>query len=221
MISSYISGDLHMPMKFSLLKYLNPIFVETGTARGDGVEKALNTRFNKIYSIELKEEFYERCTRRFEKHIQKGKVEILLGDSTIRLADILKKIDSRATFWLDAHYSGARSARGNEDVPLMRELDLISKHHIKNHTILIDDVRCFGRRGNVDWSNISLDGVIKALKKINPNYSISYENGYVQNDVIVADIQRFNWYKILSKPEEALALLRSKIKSFLKMLINR
>lgn len=141
-----------MSMNFSLLKYWNPIFIETGTSRGNGVKKALKDRFKKIYSIELKKKFYDECKIKFKKEIQKGKVELFLGDSAICLADILKQIDCRATFWLDAHYSGADTdtAKGAEDVPLMRELDLISKHHIKNHTILIDDVRLFGKNDGVD-----------------------------------------------------------------------
>ena len=100
----------------------------------------------------------------------------------------------------------------------MRELDLIAEHHIKNHTILIDDVRCFGRDGVVDWSTVSLDLVVEALRKINPAYAISYEQGITRNDVLVADIQEFRWCKLFSKPEEAVTLLRTNIQRVLKRL---
>jgi len=183
-----------MTMHFSLSKYWNPIFIETGTRSGDSVKRALENQFKKVYSIELKKQFYEECLCRFEMEIQEGKVELLLGDSVSRLADVLRQVDVRATFWLDAHWSGPKTptAKGDIDVPLIKELDLIARHRIKDHTILIDDVRLFGGddRGGVDWSNVQEEAVISILKSINPNYHIFYEQGHVSNDVVVAQIQR-------------------------------
>jgi hypothetical protein len=168
---------------FSLLKYWNPIFIETGTYYGDSVKAALSARFKKIYSIELNDKLYKDCKDKFKKEINEGRVKILLGDSSICLPMILKEINQRATFWLDAHYSSGNTERGSVDVPLMMELGAISKHDIKNHTILIDDVRLFGSKGSEDWSNVSLNSVIKTLKEINPCYAISYEKGFCKNDV--------------------------------------
>ena len=135
-----------MSMNFILSKYRNPVFIETGTGEGGGVERALRSRFGKIYSIELSEKRYKNCSLRFKEDIQEGRIELFLGDSADCLDSILKRVDSRATFWLDAHYSGpeTESVRGDEDVPLMRELEVISKHYIKDHTIMIDDLRIFG-----------------------------------------------------------------------------
>lgn len=45
-----------MPLKFDLKKYLNKNFVESGTYKRDGIQKALNAGFQKIYSIEVKKE---------------------------------------------------------------------------------------------------------------------------------------------------------------------
>ncbi|MBT4521102.1 MAG: hypothetical protein HOC23_13960 [Halieaceae bacterium] len=181
-----------MTMKFGLSKYWNPVFVETGTRSGDGVAQALKSKFGKIYSIELNETFYRECQYRFSKEIQEGKVELLLGDSARLLSQVLRQVKVSATFWLDAHWSGPKTvtARGDIDVPLARELDLIARHNIKDHTILIDDVRLFGGgdRDGVDWSNIQEEAVISALKEINPDYKIGYENGHVANDVLVAKI---------------------------------
>ena len=182
-----------MTIHFSLSKYWNPIFIETGTRSGHSVERALENGFEKIYSIELNERFYEECRNRFEKKIQEGKVELLLGDSVKRLPDILRRVDVRATFWLDAHWSGPSTptAKGDVNVPLMRELDVIAGHHIKDHTILIDDVRLFDGddRDGVDWSNVQEESVISILKNINSDYEISYEQGHVSNDVLVAQIR--------------------------------
>lgn len=189
-------------MNFNLLKYWNPIFIETGTFHGNAVKAALSARFKKIYSIELKEEFYNECKYKFRKEIKKGKVKLFLGDSSTCLPKILEEVSQNATFWLDAHYSSGNTARGPVDVPLMMELDAISKHTVKNHTILIDDVRLFDSKGAEDWTNVSLDSVIKTLKKINPNYSISYEKGFCKNDILVAQISRYRFLKILGRIEE-------------------
>lgn len=193
-----------MSMNFSLLKYRNPVFVETGTNMGYGVRCAVDAGFKKIYSIELSRDLYGKCNLMYKKEIQKGNVELFLGDSGVLLADVLKKVDSRATFWLDAHYSGpgTDTVQGDEDVPLFRELNIIEKHHVKTHTILIDDVRDFGGNDGVNWSAIRLDSVVEKLKKINPDYRIFFERGSIPNDVLVAEIPGFRWHKILGKSLE-------------------
>ena len=82
-----------MSINFSLLKYCNPIFTETGMGEGDGVKKALRSRFKKIYSIELSAKRYEGCSIRFKREIQRGQAELLLGDSAERLDSILRRIN--------------------------------------------------------------------------------------------------------------------------------
>ena len=42
-----------MPINFNLKKYKNSVFLETGTYQGDGIKKALEAGFEKIYSIEI------------------------------------------------------------------------------------------------------------------------------------------------------------------------
>jgi len=187
-----------MSINFSLLKYRNPVFVETGTNKGYGVQCALNACFGKIYSIELSKELYEKCKAKFANQVQNGKVELLLGDSSVKLIDVLKQLSQRATFWLDAHWSAdnPETVRGDIDVPLMKELELIHKHCVKTHTILIDDVKAFGKTDKEDWSNVQLDLVIKKLKSINSGYKIFFEKGKVANDVLVAEIPRFSLLKI-------------------------
>ncbi|MCZ7667771.1 MAG: hypothetical protein M5U34_11425 [Chloroflexi bacterium] len=60
------------------------ILVETGTYFGDMVE-AMKTDFDKIYSIELSEEFYRQAKLRFK---DAAHVEIIQGDSGIELETI-------------------------------------------------------------------------------------------------------------------------------------
>jgi hypothetical protein len=175
-----------MAINFDLKKYINPVFVETGTYMGNGIESALSAGFEEIFSIEISPTFHKKATARFQKQIKQGKVNIILGDSSVCLTSILEKLHYRATFWLDAHFSGGDTGKGSKDVALLEELDAISKHPIKDHTILIDDVRLFGTKQGEDWSGVTLCQVLEKLKTIDESYQISYENGVVERDVLVA-----------------------------------
>jgi predicted nucleic acid-binding protein len=62
----------------------------------------------------------------------------------------------------------------------------IKNHKIKNHTILIDDVRMFN---TIEWNNIGHDNVIKLIMEINENYKISYyDSPHGNNDILLAKI---------------------------------
>lgn len=158
------------------------IFVETGTAGGEGVYMALNADFEEIYSIEFSQELYSLAQRRLQ---HKPNVHLYLGDSGDTLQMLLPIIQEPALFWLDAHYNGSGLGRIEEKCPLIRELNAIGAHPIKTHTIVIDDVRCFGTS---DFDFLPLSKVIDCIKHINPNYEIFFQDGYTKNDVLVAKI---------------------------------
>lgn len=162
--------------------YPNPIFIETGSLWGHGIQKALDVGFQKIYSIELAPKYFEHCCNRFANY---PNVQVLFGDSSIVLSQLLKSIHAPVTFWLDGHFSNDDTAKGKTNTPLMMELEQIRKHPIKTHTILIDDIRYFGT-STLDF--ITLEEVVMKLKEINPNYRITFEDGYCSNDVLVAYI---------------------------------
>jgi hypothetical protein len=115
------------------------VFVETGTYLGDMVA-AVNTDFDKIYSIELSEDLYKQAMKRFAgfKHIT-----IVHGDSAKVIPEILRCIETPCLFWLDGHYSAGVTARGEKETPILEELGNICDHPIKNHVTLIDDARLF------------------------------------------------------------------------------
>jgi hypothetical protein len=119
------------------------LFIETGTYLGDTVDSVI-PYFRKIYSIELNEKLFNRASKLFRND---EKVEIIQGDSKIQLKKIMRQINKRAIFWLDAHYSGKGTARGKSDSPISSELETILNHKVKNHIILIDDARMFTGKG--------------------------------------------------------------------------
>lgn len=164
-------------------KYPNQYFIETGSYLGDGIQMAVEAGFPQIYSIELSTYFYQHCLDRFTLQPQ---VHILQGDSSKMLINLLDQIDAPATFWLDGHYSWGNTAMGDTNTPILTELRAIGEHHIKTHTLLIDDIR---QCGTMEFDFIELQTIIDEILKINPRYKISFEDGYVTNDVLVAKVE--------------------------------
>jgi hypothetical protein len=58
--------------------------------------------------------------------------------------EILAKINQPALFWLDGHYSSGITARGQQDTPIILELQAILSAKDLGHAIVIDDARDFG-----------------------------------------------------------------------------
>ena len=61
----------------------------------------------------------------------------------------------------------------------------IKKHSINTHTLLIDDMRLFGKAAH-DF--ITIDEVKNKILEINSNYEISFLNSNVKNDILLAKI---------------------------------
>ena len=116
------------------------VLVETGTFMGDMVE-AMKRDFDRIYSIELGQDLYEKAKQRFadEPHIT-----ILQGDSGVVIKQVLAGLDRPALFWLDGHFSAGITAQGERDTPVSEELRHILDAPDLGHVILIDDARNFG-----------------------------------------------------------------------------
>lgn len=163
--------------------YPNPIFIETGSFMGDGIQQALDAGFNRIISIELAEKYYNISTDRFKGD---PRVKVIFGDSYKVLPEILKEIDEPVTFWLDGHHSCGDTALGDYWAPLMKELEAIENHHIKNHTILIDDMRCWKEPNEVH--GFYEKDIMDKLRKINPKYTTKFINGVEENDILAASI---------------------------------
>lgn len=130
------------------VKYQTKILIETGTYLGDMVEICRHT-FEKVYSVELSEKLYKKAQRRFNTI---PNVELHCGDSAVKLPEILNTISQPCLFWLDGHYSGGVTAKGNLECPVREELAAILKH-ASSHVILIDDARLFN--GTQDYPTIN------------------------------------------------------------------
>jgi hypothetical protein len=72
---------------------------------------------------------------------------VLQGYSGNVIDRVMKEVSEPVLFWLDAHYSGGITTRGELNSPILAEPDIILAHPIKNHVILIDDARDFTGKG--------------------------------------------------------------------------
>lgn len=172
-----------MPINSSILKrFLNPVFIETGTLRGEGVQAALDAGFECIYSVDISPYCHGWCEHRFWEH--RTKVYLYGMDSREFLKWLMPRVTTRCTFWLDAHFCQSEGGQV-DDVPLLEELKIIFNHQIENHTILIDDVRLMGTAE----LPVSFRKVENALRRINRNYTITrIDSPEFRDDILVAEI---------------------------------
>ena len=117
-------------------------YIETGTYLGDGIRSILNN-YENIHSIELSEKWYEYNIEQFKNN---KNVKIYLGDSKKIVPELLNNINEPITIYLDAHYSGGTTAFGDEEVPLLFELEIL-KNRKYDDIIIIDDCRLLGKTG--------------------------------------------------------------------------
>lgn len=148
-------------------------YIETGTYLGDGIKCVLND-YNCIHSIELSEKWYNHNVQQFQNN---GNVKMYLGDSKKVLPELLSNIHEPVTIYLDAHYSGGTTSFGEEEVPLLFELEIL-KNRKYDDIIIIDDCRLLGKTGECgcgpghpvyptmtyDWRNITENKIIELMK---------------------------------------------------------
>jgi len=163
------------------------VFIETGTAKGEGLQTAIDYGFEQLYSVEANVEVFARASARF---IDQPNVQLLLGDGGQVLPGLLRYVTEPAVFWLDSHWSTgeAQLPAGTSPCPLLSELRAIAEHPIKNHVILIDDIRYFWR-GILQWNNITVNNILQMVLDINPLYWVRFEEGVGPVDIMVATLE--------------------------------
>jgi hypothetical protein len=165
--------------------FVRTYFIETGTFGGDAIRQALAAGFKKVRSIEINKIAVKDAK---EKFTDNPNVRIIQGESGTMLYDMIKDINEPVTFWLDAH-NGTYNVFG-ENTPVMRELEQIKQHHIKTHTILIDDMHCAGTEL---FDFITKEMIVAKIKEINSDYEITYvaggDNGEFPHNVMVAQVR--------------------------------
>jgi len=153
-------------------KYNLKVLVETGTLYGAMVE-AMKPHFDKIYSIELSNELYEKAKLRFDGE---KNINIIHGDSGVELGKLVSIIDEPTLYWLDGHYSAGVTARGDKDTPIYEELTHIFNGNVGENVIIIDDARCFGN----DPAYPSIKELSDFIKTYKPNTNIEVKDDSIR-----------------------------------------
>lgn len=137
-------GAVHFSIDRRLLARLTEllplkVFVETGTYEGDSVQAA-TAFFDELHTIELSDELFAAAAERFKDlpqvHVHHGSSPDVLGELSGRLRR------RSALYWLDAHWCGEGSARGEVECPLLFELEAIGSLSARS-VVMIDDARLF------------------------------------------------------------------------------
>jgi hypothetical protein len=174
-----VSSFTRLMMKKWSRNFPHDVFVESGTFGGDTVEYFKN-KFKKIYSMELEPTIAKKAQERFKGD---SRIEIIEGDSTVVLPQILSKITGPAVFWLDGHLSAEGTAKGDLETPVLQEVEAILNHSTTDHLIFIDDARCFD--GTHDYPTI--ESLRNFVKEKNPN--LSFE---IKRDMIIIRLKEQN-----------------------------
>jgi len=164
---------------FKKYKSESNTFIETGCHKGIGLTSAINAGYTKLYSCDIFGDRVDYCSNLISEMVDNDKivkpecVEIYKCSSVQFLTKLLPKIDTDATFWLDAHDEGG-------GIPLNEELDLIKTlFKNKTSTIIMDDIPTFLRA-----SEIAL--VKNKLKDINPDYKFEFISTATPDHVMIA-----------------------------------
>lgn len=132
-------------------------FVETGTYLGQTTRLLAGVCKN-VVTIEIDPALHARAV---ESLADLPNVKLLLGDSGTLLPQVLSSLTVPALFWLDGHKSGGITS-GGDTPPILQELDAIFAHPVKEHVIVVDDVRLFRGRQSYPRLKTVLDQVTRS-----------------------------------------------------------
>jgi hypothetical protein len=153
----------------------NSDWIETGTYLAETtLELAKKNRNNRIYTIEPAKNIYEFVKTRYANV---PNIEFLNGTSEELLGTTLEKTQKSINLWLDGHYSGDVTFKGDTHSPIINELKTLTLHLDKfdQISIFVDDFRLFG----------SAEGYPEKL------FLVEWANGHnlswsVENDIFIA-----------------------------------
>jgi len=179
------------------------IYIETGTYYGLNLQEVMN-EYKQIFSIEIEKKWVEYNEEKFEN---KNNIQIIEGDSSVKLPELCSEIEEGVTFFLDAHYSGEGTGYKEKTSPIIKELESIFYRKNNKDIVIIDDSRLFGKitsegsddhpyykKAVLDWTSIPLENIKKTIPedwKILYNHNNSLSFGKV-DQLIVCNVSSLN-----------------------------
>lgn len=171
-------------------------YIETGTYYGINLQEVMN-EYKQIFSIEIEKKWVEYNKEKFEN---KNNIQIVEGDSSVKLPELCTQIEEGVTFFLDAHYSGEGTGYKEKTSPIIKELESIFHRKNNKDIVVIDDSRLFGKisiegsddhpyykKAVLDWTSITLESIKKTIPKdwkILYNYNNSLSFGPVDQLIV-------------------------------------
>ena len=197
-------------------------YIETGTYYGLNLEEVVD-EYKQIYTIEIEKKWVEYNEEKFE---DKNNIQIIEGDSSVKLPELCSEIEEGVTFFLDAHYSGEGTGYKEKTSPIIKELESIFYRKNNKDIILINNLRIFNERSFnqnnykkavLDWTLIPLENIKKTIPKdwkilYNHNNSLSF--GKV-DQLIVCNVSSLNM--IFIKIYQLFLTINSKLNSLKKI----
>ncbi len=116
------------------------IFVEAGTYKGQTTAFFI-PHADQVISVELHDGLFAAAQKRFA---QQPNVTLVRGDSLVEIPRIVATCSSPPLVFLDGHFSGAGTAKGEEMEPAESTLGRLADVTPAGTTIVIDDLRLFG-----------------------------------------------------------------------------
>lgn len=116
------------------------IFVEAGTYKGETTAFFV-PHAEQVISVELHDGLYAAARKRFA---QQPNVMLVHGDSLMEIPKLVSSCPSPPLVFLDGHFSGVGTAKGEEMEPAESTLGRLADVTPAGTTIVIDDLRLFG-----------------------------------------------------------------------------
>jgi hypothetical protein len=139
-------GNVHSLMKYRVIRALAKrvganCLIETGTFRGVTAARCARV-FETVLTVELDATLAAQAKGFLAKY---RNVTVYQGDAVALLPQMFSHPGAaRCVVFLDAHYSGGNTARGDVPEPAIAELDILAQRRARIAGIVIDDFRCFG-----------------------------------------------------------------------------
>jgi hypothetical protein len=139
-------ANLHSLTKSRVIRALarragGTCLIETGTFHGVTAARCARA-FETVLTVELDAQLAARAAQVLAKF---PNVTVYQGDAVTLLPQMLGHPGAGKTVvFLDAHYCGGNTARGDLPEPALAELDILTRHRDRIVGVVIDDFRCFG-----------------------------------------------------------------------------
>jgi hypothetical protein len=145
---------------FNLSELSHMNFYESGTYYGTTTLE-MQPHFKQIFTIEVSVHIFENTHKYLTQY---SNITHINGATEDIIKDIIvNNNQSEFIFFLDGHYSSGDTESSNIHVPLLEELKQINTYYKKKGLIIVDDYNLFKTNGNEDWSNITIDNVLKCF----------------------------------------------------------